>query len=169
MKKDIVGFEDLYEITDDARIFNKKTGRELKQPIHYSNGYKKVTLSKDGKPYYFRVHRLVAQAFVPNYNEDECTQVDHIDGDKLNNNASNLRWVSNSQNMKAKKDMSNARKKFPIKINGTVYDSTYAAAKYIASCEPGKKASTINRELRRFILGERKSWTMYGKYEIDYV
>ena len=57
-----------------------------------------VYLYKDGKGQNFRVHRLVAQLFVPN--PSNKPQVNHIDGNKLNNHVSNLEWVTNSENMR---------------------------------------------------------------------
>lgn len=61
-----------------------------------TRGYEKCTISKDGKRQYFLVHRLVAQAFLPNTNNKP--EVNHLDGDKLNNHVSNLEWVTRSEN-----------------------------------------------------------------------
>lgn len=63
----------------------------------YHQGYALVSLSKNGKKKKFRIHRLVAEAFIPNPNNYPC--VNHIDGNKLNNNVNNLEWCTEKQNM----------------------------------------------------------------------
>ncbi|AZF89223.1 HNH nuclease like protein [Bacillus phage vB_BthM-Goe5] len=61
-------------------------------------GYAEVSLSKDGKRTSCKVHRLVAQAFVDNPNEDNNTHINHKDEDKLNNHKDNLEWCTPSYN-----------------------------------------------------------------------
>lgn len=82
---------DDYEITREGQVINKRTGHILK-PQPNGKGYLRVVL---GKQRYF-VHRLVAMNHIPNPNNYE--QVNHKDGNKLNNNADNLEWVSNQMN-----------------------------------------------------------------------
>ena len=61
-----------------------------------STGYKKVELVKNGQRKSIRVHRLVAQAFIPN--PENKLEVNHIDGNKTNNHVENLEWVTSSEN-----------------------------------------------------------------------
>lgn len=72
-------------------------GRELKQ-FEGGSGYLHVTLSKDGKTKSSEVHRLVAIAFIAK--PDGGLEVNHKDGDKHNNAAENLEWVTRSENVK---------------------------------------------------------------------
>ena len=91
----ISGYEN-YEISSVGRVRNTKTVRVLK-PSDNGDGYYQVSLYKHGKPKkFFKLHRLVAEAFLENPHDLEC--VDHRDGDKLNNNYENLRWCSYQQN-----------------------------------------------------------------------
>ena len=80
-----------YEITRDGRVINKTNGHVLK-PQPNGKGYLRVSI---GKKLLF-VHRLVAEKYVPNSEGKE--QVNHIDGNKLNNCADNLEWVDNQEN-----------------------------------------------------------------------
>ena len=104
-RKWIKGFEGLYWITNTGRVisadrfdrFNRKVGGELKLGLRGQAGYLGLTLFKDGVGYQRLVHRLVADAFVPNPDNKPC--VDHIDGNNKNNNANNLRWVTYKENM----------------------------------------------------------------------
>ena len=82
---------DDYEITKDGEVINKHTGKTLK-PQKNGKGYLRVGI---GKKLFF-VHRLVAEKYVPNPNN--MPQVNHKDGNKLNNCVDNLEWVSNQQN-----------------------------------------------------------------------
>lgn len=61
-------------------------------------GYLAVQLRKDGKGKSYYVHRLVGLAFIPNPQNLET--IDHIDGNKLNNNADNLQWLSRTNNIR---------------------------------------------------------------------
>lgn len=83
-----------------GRVKNKH-GRILKPEIR--KGYYSVDLMKDGKRYKFRVHRLVAEAFVPN--PDNLPMVNHKDEDRLNNIASNLEWCDNTYNSQYPNDL----------------------------------------------------------------
>lgn len=95
--KPVVGYEGHYQVSNFGRVKSIKFGKEiiLKQK-QYMDGYYYVGLSKNGivKSYY--VHRLVAEAFLPNPDNLPC--VNHKDECKTNNIASNLEWCDNKYN-----------------------------------------------------------------------
>lgn len=84
----------IVECNNKKRLFK---GQILKQYV-LKNGYLKVCICLKGKTKNLLVHRLVANAFVPN--ERNVKYVDHIDTDKTNNISSNLKWVTASENYK---------------------------------------------------------------------
>jgi hypothetical protein len=89
--KPVEGFEK-YEITSDGRILS--CGVDMRPSM--KSGYPRVVLRKDGRGHSKYLHRLVAEAFVAN---PLCKpEVNHIDGDKRNNRASNLEWVTRQEN-----------------------------------------------------------------------
>ena len=94
-----------YEVSNLGNVRNTKTGKVLKNSLSSSNDYYKVTLTigckGSRKPFPIEVHRLVAEAFVPKPFSTEPLVVDHIkENDKLNNEASNLQWLTQSQNLR---------------------------------------------------------------------
>lgn len=86
-----------YQVSNKGRVMNLKSGRVLKPRVDGHN-YEYVALYKSGKPKDYRIHRLTAEAFIPNINN--LPQVDHRDENKRNNDVSNLRWVTISENIK---------------------------------------------------------------------
>lgn len=87
-----------YMISNTGRFKNTKTKKEIKR--HLSNtGYYVCSMSNKGKVSSSNIHTLVAKAFVENPNPELYTEVHHIDGDKLNNNADNLKWVTRQENL----------------------------------------------------------------------
>ena len=76
---------------------NIKRGKRILKSKKATNGYTNICLCKNGKPKMFRLHRLLAQTFIPN--PDNKPQINHIDGKKNNNDLSNLEWVTASENM----------------------------------------------------------------------
>lgn len=107
--KDVKGYEGLYKVSNLGRV------KALERKITYSNGtehtypeklksqvnscgYLAVTLCKNGKHKQIKVHRLVAEAFLPNNNN--LPQVNHKDENKHNNNVENLEWCSAKYNCK---------------------------------------------------------------------
>ncbi len=84
-----------YSISNHGNVKNNKSGRILKA-MSNKKGYYLIDLSKNGKSNKILVHRLVANAFIPN--PENKPQVDHIDNNKTNNNVNNLRWCTNDEN-----------------------------------------------------------------------
>ena len=94
--RNIKDYEGLYQVSSWGRIKRVTTGRILKT-ILGKDGYLQINLCKNGIQKRYKVHRLVAQAFIPN--PQNKPQVNHIDEDKENNYVENLEWVTNQENM----------------------------------------------------------------------
>lgn len=99
--KPVAGYEGLYEVSNEGNVRSLKSGRwrnrrKILTPRKIDNGYHLVALCKDGTGKQMYVHRLVAQAFIPNPNNLET--VNHKDEVKTNNNVSNLEWMSHKDN-----------------------------------------------------------------------
>ena len=94
----VLGFEGLYEISNLGKVRNHK-GETLKQGIKRTNCtcYKLVNLWKDGRYYKKYVHRLIAEAFIPN--PDNLPMVNHKDEDGTNNSIDNLEWCTREYNV----------------------------------------------------------------------
>ena len=86
-----------YEISNLGRVRNRKSKTIKKTVINKNTGYEMVMLFGKGKPVNCYVHRLVAKAFLDNPNR--YTDVDHIDSNRANNIATNLRWVMHRDNV----------------------------------------------------------------------
>lgn len=101
--RDVLGYEGIYKISNLGNIKSieriSTNGKRLKEKFLYThliNGYRVVSLYKCGKQKNCKIHRLVAEAFLPNPNKKPC--VDHIDTNKENNTVENLRWVTYQEN-----------------------------------------------------------------------
>ena len=95
--KDIKGYEGLYAITTEGDVYSYKSKRFLK-PKTRGKGYLTVSLYKDNEREDYYVHKLVAQAYLPN--PENLPQVDHIDNDKTHNYVNNLQWITNRDNVR---------------------------------------------------------------------
>ena len=104
--EDIKGYEGLYQISNLGNIKSNYiwTGRmyiykpHLIKPTIAKNGYYRVSLCKEGKTKYRNLHKLIAETFISN--PEGYKYINHIDGDKLNNNLKNLEWCTQSHNTK---------------------------------------------------------------------
>ena len=96
--RDIKGFEGHYKISEYGDILNVKTGKLRKLRSNVRHEYIDVDLYKDGKVYYKRVNRLVAEAFLDKPEGKDVVM--HIDNNKLNNHYTNLKWGTISENTK---------------------------------------------------------------------
>jgi hypothetical protein len=93
--KDIKGYEGLYAITSCGKVWSYKSNRFLK-PFMHQKGYCCVALYKDGQRKNFRIHRLVAEAYIPN--PEDKPQVNHKDEVKTHNYINNLEWMTAEEN-----------------------------------------------------------------------
>ena len=117
--KPIKDFEKLYMVSDYCRIMSLNyMGKGKHRILNLSakpDRYIKVGLRKEGKTYYRRVHRLVAEAFLPPPQSGQ-TQVNHIDGNKHNNvvhgDACNLEWCTPKENSNNPSTKANKAKRY---------------------------------------------------------
>lgn len=87
-----------YYITENGKCYNNNTGKFLKGQKHYKNGYIFYNLTMpNGRRTRQYAHRLVALVYLPNDDKNK-TEVNHIDGNKLNNCVDNLEWVTPTEN-----------------------------------------------------------------------
>lgn len=147
------GQETDYSISDDGRVRNDKTGKELKG-TYLSNEYQRVSFMINGKAKCFLVHRLVAETFLPN--PDNLPIVHHKDRNKINNNVSNLQWVTAKENIEKKENKAKKR----IKIN---IDESKEDWRDIPNCE-GYKANAKGQ-----IYSSRLKAILNGTYRNGYV
>ena len=119
--KVVEGTNGALEVSDLGRVkSNLRDGRILKTQKD-NKGYHRLRMTIKRERYAFKVHRLVAQAFIPN--PDNKPQVNHIDGNKDNNAASNLEWVTSMENAQHaiktglwKSSMNKARERNKLKL-----------------------------------------------------
>lgn len=148
--RDIKGYEGLYQVSnlgDVKRIKGERCyyDRIIKQKKSWS-GHMYVMLSKDGIRKNLRVHRLVADSFIPNPNNYPI--INHRDENPSNNNVDNLEWCTQKYNMNYGTIIQRARENNPqcikCKIDDTIYLSIGEAARalginYIVLCNRLKK------------------------------
>ncbi len=86
-----------YRVSDSGTVWSDRSSKE-KRSFPDKKGYMRVQVysATTSKPYTFKVHRLVAQHYIPNPND--LPQINHLDGNKTNNHVSNLEWCTNEQN-----------------------------------------------------------------------
>lgn len=161
--RNVVGYENYLQVNRNGEIRSierliprAKRGNVLIQskvltPHPDPKGYMKIRTSVDGKKTNIKVHRAVAEAFIPNpFNKP---QIDHIDGNKSNNSVDNLRWVTNREN----------------------YDYSYANGSRqnsIAALQNAKKTPEYQQKVKDAVLKRcsKKTYcfTRDGKYVCEY-
>lgn len=92
----IKGYEEEYAISADGRVWSFRR-KIILRPEEVYNGYLRVALCVNKEIKHFRIHRLVAEAFIPN--PDNKPQVNHINGNRKDNRVENLEWATAQENI----------------------------------------------------------------------
>ena len=131
--KDVKGYEGQYKVSNLGNVKSLKYLHHNKEALLKGGikktGYRQVILSKNYKNKYVNVHRLVAEAFIPNPNNYK--EINHIDENKLNNNVSNLEWCTQKENQEhayrigLQKPISTEKNKYSKKIKQYDLDNNY--------------------------------------------
>ena len=182
--KPIPGYEKSYAVSSMGRVKSlprlvkhprnpnmtlPRKGRILKYGLD-KYGYPMVVLSQNGKTRPFKVHKLVALAFIPN--PDNLPQIDHINAKKYDNRPENLRWCTTQQNSKWRDEKyrigERARHKVICKETGKEFRSTYDAAFWVISQGIPQKTTnykTVAKSIRAACTGRYKfSYTYHWAY-----
>lgn len=148
MMYDGIDYGNLYLISDEGNIYGLKSGKIRKKNVNHE-GYYFVNISYGSrqKKKCIKVHRAVAENFLDNPNQ--LPQVNHIDGNKLNNNVSNLEWVTAKENIKHafENNLIKDRKRpgtYIIslednKIYSSIHEAGRAYAEFTTSAEQARK------------------------------
>lgn len=146
--KDVVGFEEYYQVSNLGRVKSlarstnyKNIGtawrkERIRKPKLSNTGYYEVALAKEHKTYYKRVHRLVAEAFIPN--PDNLPYINHINEIKTDNRVENLEWCTPKYNIEVYHE--SRMKVYQYDLKGTlikVWHSITKAAKSINGDKTG--------------------------------
>lgn len=144
--KDIPGYEGLYSITKDGKVWSIKNNRFL-NPTKNRDGYLKIGLYKENKEKKYSVHRLVAMTYIPNPNN--LPQINHINEIKSDNRVENLEWVTHKQNCnhgtrnqkirKAISGKNNCNYRKPMSEEQKIKISMSKKGKYIGGNNPNSK------------------------------
>lgn len=153
-----------YFITENGELYsNRKSSRnpdcKIRQlsPGLNSKGYLTVSIYCQGKLKGYTIHRLVALTFIPN--PDNKPQVNHKDGNKLNNHVSNLEWATNDENNKHSWD-NNLRPNIRKPIQQYTLDGSFVA-EYISITEGSKQTKIERTNISRCCIGTLR---MAGNY-----
>lgn len=96
----VPGYEGLYEASNTGKVaslnYNGTGARHELKPVEAHHGYQRVRLYKDGKWKSVRVHRVIAETFIPN--ESNLPEINHIDENPANNAVTNLEWCTHKYN-----------------------------------------------------------------------
>lgn len=107
-------FDGKYEVTEDGLVYSNVGTRKALIGKTTKEGYRMVVLTVNNKKIYKNVHRLVAENFLPN--PENKPEINHKDGDKLNNKVSNLEWCTSSENQEHARDMGLQKYKINMEI-----------------------------------------------------
>lgn len=148
--KPVAGYEGIYEVSNMGRV---KSRRKIISSVDDGKGYLRLHLSKNGITKSFRVHRLVAEAFVPN--SDVSLKVNHIDGNKKNNRSDNLEWCTQAENVahaysNGLSTRNNPRQVKAIDLNGNVQYFT-------SQCDASRKTGVAQQNISLCCKGKIKS------------
>lgn len=124
--RDVVGYEGLYQVSNAGRVksFHGKSERILVGGV-CREGYVKVLLRKNKSRKLVSVHRLVAMAFIPN--PDNKPEVNHINGNKIDNRVENLEWKTRAENAKHAYDIGLEKPLHGINANGAKFTAEQIA------------------------------------------
>lgn len=124
-----------YLACSDGYVINAETGHVMAGTVKKTGYVETILIDENGKPHYRLLHRIIAEAFVEN--EGNKPEVNHVDGNKENNCAENLEWVTRAENLQHAYDTglmpnnTTPRKVYAININTgkrSEFDSIYQAA-----------------------------------------
>lgn len=139
--KAIEGYEGLYEVSNTGEIRNAK-GKIKKASLKkgVNTNYKEISLWKDGKNKRFLVHRIVAEAFIPN--ENNLPMVNHKDEDKTNNFVENLEWCTEKYNS----NYGSGKQRHAKKVSKAVV-CIETGEVFLSQLEAGQKISVSHRHI----------------------
>lgn len=181
--KEIENYEEFYEVSNEGRVRRKSgyvksgiknnerryiEGKILKQNKK-RNGYLTVDLSKEHKVKTISIHRLVAKAFIEN--PKDLPQVNHKNGNKMDNRVENLEWVTSSENRKHSFDtglQKSRAKRIRCKQLDMTFEGSYKAAEYIneKDFKNSKRVKSMSAKIRAACIGLQKeaygyTWEYY--------
>jgi len=155
----VIGYEGFYSVSNTGRIKNKH--ERILKPIKSKRGYLHIGLHKKNHFVFRRIHRLVAEAFIPNY--ENKPQINHLDGNKENNYTYNLEWCTNDENMQHRVKYLPKRNKYKIGYStngqekmvlhletGIYYTSVAECARHLCI-----KRDTLRYQLRNSLSNKR--------------
>ena len=135
--RDIKDYEGLYKVSNQGRVkslkkkFGKQETETIMKPVMQWTGYMRIGLIKDKKLKTHMVHRLVAQAFIPN--PENKPIINHIDGNKANNDVDNLEWATFKENSNLSKKLKSSKRYNSILVVdscGNTFDSYRQAGRF---------------------------------------
>lgn len=156
--QDIPGYEGRYQASTYGRIKSlerKGTFLKVLKPIIHKNGYAFVDLYKNNRKKRFSIHRLISMTFLPKW-ENEYTQVNHKDENKLNNRVENLEWCTCEYNINygtGKQKRSNSKSKTVLQLD----ISKHLIRKWKSATEVEKQIGYSRRNICFCCNGKRKT------------